>query len=41
MDRTGRQRRAGRGGTGSFNDYALGAVADWLHREVGGIAPAA
>jgi alpha-L-rhamnosidase len=25
----------------SFNHYALGAVADWLHRRVGGIAPAA
>jgi alpha-L-rhamnosidase len=24
----------------SFNHYALGAVADWLHRVVGGIAPA-
>ena len=24
----------------SFNDYALGAVADWLHRVVGGLAPA-
>ncbi|WP_119695745.1 alpha-L-rhamnosidase [Microbacterium halotolerans] len=23
----------------SFNHYALGAVADWLHRDVGGIAP--
>ncbi|HYD10646.1 MAG TPA: alpha-L-rhamnosidase C-terminal domain-containing protein, partial [Acidimicrobiales bacterium] len=23
----------------SFNHYALGAVADWLHRSVGGIAP--
>ena len=23
----------------SFNHYALGAVADWLHRVVGGIAP--
>jgi alpha-L-rhamnosidase len=23
----------------SFNHYALGAVADWLHRKVGGIAP--
>jgi len=23
----------------SFNHYALGAVADWLHRTVGGIAP--
>jgi alpha-L-rhamnosidase len=25
----------------SFNHYALGAVADWLHRLVGGLAPAA
>ena len=25
----------------SFNHYALGAVADWLHRWVGGLAPAA
>jgi alpha-L-rhamnosidase len=24
-----------------FNHYALGAVADWLHRTVGGLAPAA
>jgi alpha-L-rhamnosidase len=24
----------------SFNHYALGAVADWLHRSVGGLAPA-
>jgi alpha-L-rhamnosidase len=24
----------------SFNHYALGAVADWLHRFVGGLAPA-
>jgi alpha-L-rhamnosidase len=24
----------------SFNHYALGAVADWMHRVVGGIAPA-
>jgi alpha-L-rhamnosidase len=24
----------------SFNHYALGAVADWLHRMVGGLAPA-
>lgn len=23
----------------SFNHYALGAVADWLHREIGGLAP--
>jgi alpha-L-rhamnosidase len=25
----------------SFNHYALGSVADWLHRTIGGIAPAA
>ena len=25
----------------SFNHYALGAVADWMHRVIGGIAPAA
>jgi alpha-L-rhamnosidase len=25
----------------SFNHYALGAVADWLHRAVGGLAPGA
>jgi alpha-L-rhamnosidase len=25
----------------SFNHYALGAVVDWLHRTVGGLAPAA
>jgi alpha-L-rhamnosidase len=25
----------------SFNHYALGAIADWLHRTVGGLAPAA
>ncbi len=25
----------------SFNHYALGAVADWLHRAVAGLAPAA
>ena len=25
----------------SFNHYALGAVADWLHRVVAGLAPAA
>ncbi|MCQ6270669.1 glycoside hydrolase family 78 protein [Pseudarthrobacter sp. R1] len=25
----------------SFNHYALGAVADWLHRSVGGVSPAA
>jgi alpha-L-rhamnosidase len=24
----------------SFNHYALGSVADWLHRSVGGLAPA-
>jgi alpha-L-rhamnosidase len=24
----------------SFNHYALGAIADWLHRKVGGLAPA-
>jgi alpha-L-rhamnosidase len=23
----------------SFNHYALGAVADWIHRTIGGIAP--
>ncbi|MCR2783547.1 MULTISPECIES: alpha-L-rhamnosidase [unclassified Microbacterium] len=23
----------------SFNHYALGAVADWMHREIGGLAP--
>ena len=23
----------------SFNHYALGAVADWMHRCIGGIAP--
>jgi alpha-L-rhamnosidase len=23
----------------SFNHYALGAVADWMHRRIGGIAP--
>lgn len=27
------------GGMTSFNHYALGAVADWLHRVVGGLAP--
>lgn len=27
------------GGMTSFNHYALGAVADWMHRTVGGIAP--
>jgi alpha-L-rhamnosidase len=25
----------------SFNHYALGAVADWMHRNLGGLAPAA
>jgi alpha-L-rhamnosidase len=25
----------------SFNHYALGAVADWMHRAIGGLAPAA
>ena len=25
----------------SFNHYALGAIGDWLHRRVGGLAPAA
>ena len=25
----------------SFNHYALGAVADWLHRTLAGLAPAA
>ena len=25
----------------SFNHYALGAIADWMHRTVGGLAPAA
>jgi len=29
------------GGMVSFNHYALGAVADWLHRVVAGLAPAA
>jgi len=28
-------------GMTSFNHYALGAVADWIHRTVGGIAPLA
>ena len=28
------------GGMTSFNHYALGSVADWMHRVVGGIAPA-
>jgi alpha-L-rhamnosidase len=27
------------GGMTSFNHYALGAVADWMHRKIGGIAP--
>jgi alpha-L-rhamnosidase len=27
------------GGMTSFNHYALGAVGDWLHRVVGGLAP--
>lgn len=27
------------GGMTSFNHYALGAVADWMHRTVGGLAP--
>ena len=25
----------------SFNHYALGAVADWMHRTIGGVAPLA
>ncbi len=25
----------------SFNHYALGSIADWMHREIGGIQPAA
>jgi alpha-L-rhamnosidase len=29
------------GGMTSFNHYAFGAVADWLHRKVAGLAPAA
>ncbi|MFV0131976.1 family 78 glycoside hydrolase catalytic domain [Streptomyces sp. HMX87] len=29
------------GGMTSFNHYALGAVADWIHRTVAGLAPAA
>ena len=33
--------RINRGGMTSFNHYALGAVADWLHRCVAGLAPAA
>ncbi|WP_298876206.1 alpha-L-rhamnosidase [uncultured Microbacterium sp.] len=28
------------GGMTSFNHFALGAVADWIHRTVGGLAPA-
>jgi alpha-L-rhamnosidase len=28
------------GGMTSFNHYALGAVADWMHRVVAGLAPA-
>lgn len=28
------------GGMTSFNHYALGAVADWMHRSIGGLAPA-
>jgi alpha-L-rhamnosidase len=28
------------GGMTSFNHYALGSVADWMHRTLGGIAPA-
>ncbi|WP_432561782.1 family 78 glycoside hydrolase catalytic domain [Kineococcus sp. SYSU DK003] len=28
------------GGMTSFNHYALGAVADWMHRSVAGLAPA-
>jgi alpha-L-rhamnosidase len=28
------------GDTTSFNHYGLGAIADWLHRRVGGLAPA-
>lgn len=27
------------GDTTSFNHYALGAIADWLHRSIGGLAP--
>ncbi len=33
--------RVNPGDTTSFNHYALGAIADWLHRTVGGLAPAA
>jgi alpha-L-rhamnosidase len=29
------------GGMTSFNHYALGAVADWMHRTIGGITPLA
>ncbi|XAS72909.1 family 78 glycoside hydrolase catalytic domain [Micrococcaceae bacterium Sec5.1] len=29
------------GGMTSFNHYALGAVADWMHRSLAGLAPAA
>jgi alpha-L-rhamnosidase len=29
------------GGMTSFNHYALGAVADWMHRVIGGLDPAA
>lgn len=29
------------GGMTSFNHYALGAVADWMHRRLAGLAPAA
>lgn len=28
------------GGMTSFNHYALGAVADWIHRTIGGLVPA-
>src|SRR5262249_6238291 len=31
--------RVNPGGMTSFNHYALGAVADWLHRTVAGLAP--
>ena len=27
------------GGMTSFNHYAFGAVADWMHRSIGGLAP--
>ena len=30
-----------RGQMTSFNHYAFGAVADWMHRVIGGLAPAA